>query len=167
MTRITVPPAGRRPQRGAAAIEFGLTIVLLLMVLFAILTYGSLFWIQQSLSQAAGEGARAAFIGGQQSLADAQALACRTAERSAGWLNMPDPAPARARCRSEPIACAGAPAPDLACFRITVDYRTEDWPLLATLRGLASVFADAQQIARWIPERLAAQAVVQVVSESS
>ncbi len=164
------PPKHFRPlarQRGAAAIELGLTIVLLMMVLFAIITYGSLFWIQQSLAQAAGEGARAAFIGSQQNLPDARLQACRTAERSAGWLNPPNASTPLARCQIQAVACSAGVAPQTLCLRITMDYRTRDWPLLATMRGLGSVFASAEQIEQWVPERLVAQAVVQVISEPS
>ena len=153
-------------QAGAAAIEFALCIVLLMMVLFAIVTYGSLFWIKQSLSQAAGEGARAAFMAGQQGLADAGDLACRTAERSAGWLNRTGAAP-RARCQSQAIACRAVAAPSARCLRITVEYRTDDWPLIVTMRGLATLFGQSAQWSSWVPERLASQAVVEVTSEPS
>lgn len=157
---------GAHGQTGAAAIEFALTIVLLMMVFFAIVTYGSLFWINQSLSTAAGEGARAAFMAGQQGLADAGNVACRTAERSAGWLNRPDETP-RARCQSQAIACSATAARSARCLRITVEYRTDDWPLIVAMRGLASLFGQSSQISSWVPERLMAQAVVEVISESS
>lgn len=157
-------PAPR--QQGVAAIEFAISVVILMMVFFAIVTYGSLFWIKQSLSQAAGEGARAAFVAGQQGLADAGAVACLTAERSAGWLNAPASAP-RARCSTTPVACSALAPPSALCLRITMDYRTGDWPLIAVMRGVARLFGAPDQVSSWVPERLTAQAVVEVISESS
>ncbi|GAA4695496.1 TadE family protein [Nocardioides nanhaiensis] len=52
----------RRVERGAAAVEFALVAPLLLVIVFAIISYGVMFSFRQGLSQAAAEGARAAAL---------------------------------------------------------------------------------------------------------
>lgn len=49
----------RSRQRGVAAIEFALVFVVLLSVLYALATFGAVLYIQQSVTRAAEEGARA------------------------------------------------------------------------------------------------------------
>src|SRR3546814_17085725 len=58
----TLNLSGRRAQRGVAAIEFALTVVLLLVIVFGIVRYGAMFLAQQKLSHLAGEGARYALV---------------------------------------------------------------------------------------------------------
>ena len=50
----------QRSQRGVAAVEFALVFGLLLTLLYGIATFGSAFYIQQAVSRAAEDGARAA-----------------------------------------------------------------------------------------------------------
>lgn len=54
--------ARSRGDRGAAAVEFALVAPLLLLIVFAIISYGVMFSFRQGLSQAAAEGARAAAL---------------------------------------------------------------------------------------------------------
>jgi Flp pilus assembly protein TadG len=49
----------RRPQRGVAAIEFALVFMILFSVLYALVTFGAVFYLQQSVTRASEEGARA------------------------------------------------------------------------------------------------------------
>lgn len=56
---IRLRAAQRKRQRGVAAVEFSLVFVLLFSVLYALATFGSVLYIQQSVSRAASEGARA------------------------------------------------------------------------------------------------------------
>src|SRR5690606_33275389 len=49
-------------QQGVAAIEFALTLTVLLMIFFGIVTFGALFWMQQKASSLAAEGARVALV---------------------------------------------------------------------------------------------------------
>jgi Flp pilus assembly protein TadG len=56
-TRLRAARRGR--QRGVAAIEFALVFVILFSALYALATFGSVLYIQQSVSRAATEGARA------------------------------------------------------------------------------------------------------------
>ncbi len=52
--------AGRQPQRGIAAIEFALVFMTLMFVLYGIATFGAALYVQQAVSRAAEDGARAA-----------------------------------------------------------------------------------------------------------
>lgn len=51
-----------RPDEGAAAVEFAIIMVPLLVLLFGILGYGYMLSFRQSVTQAAAEGARAAAV---------------------------------------------------------------------------------------------------------
>lgn len=53
---------GYRTQRGVAAIEFALVIMVLFLVLYALLTFGAALYTQQVVSRAAEDGARAATL---------------------------------------------------------------------------------------------------------
>ena len=67
---------GRDPQlreRGAAAVEFGLLLPLLMLLVMGIVEYGLVFSRQHVLTNAAREGARAASVNLSQSLAISQA----------------------------------------------------------------------------------------------
>lgn len=64
-SRSGVRPTGRRlhGDRGAAAVEFALVSVLLLLLLFGIIGFGLALYRQQAASHAAREGARLAAVG--------------------------------------------------------------------------------------------------------
>ena len=53
-------PARYRRQRGATAVEFAIIFPLFFVICYAIICFGMIFVIQQSLTFAASEGARAA-----------------------------------------------------------------------------------------------------------
>ncbi|CAN5324231.1 hypothetical protein BH10PSE18_BH10PSE18_20720 [soil metagenome] len=56
---ISVRNPSQRSQRGVAAIEFALVFSTLLLFLYGIATFGSVFYTQQAVSRAAEDGARA------------------------------------------------------------------------------------------------------------
>lgn len=60
MTRQAQPRAWQR-QRGATAVEFALVFPLFFLIFYAIVTFGLIFAVQQNLTLAATEGARAAY----------------------------------------------------------------------------------------------------------
>jgi len=159
-----------RRQRGAASIEFGVTVLLFLLLFFGIVSYGSLFLVQQMISQAAGEGARAALsaaqaghAGGAAGLAAAAGDAgCRVAVPADGdstdWL--------RAVCTSAPLACPWNTAGGAAnCVSISVAYDTTQWPLLNVMRGVAGLLG--ARAANFLPAQLRAAATVQISPELS
>lgn len=56
-------PRSSREERGAAALEFGLVIPVILMVIFGIIQYGFVYWSLQTASATAREAARALIVG--------------------------------------------------------------------------------------------------------
>ena len=63
MSRRAVTRArSQRDEGGAAALEFALVLPILLVIVFAIITYSYMFSVRQALTQAAAEGARAAAV---------------------------------------------------------------------------------------------------------
>lgn len=56
-------PLGRRSQRGAAALEFGLVFPLVLTVIFGIIQYGYHFWSLQTAAATARETVRLLIVG--------------------------------------------------------------------------------------------------------
>ncbi|WP_235737598.1 TadE/TadG family type IV pilus assembly protein [Nocardioides alcanivorans] len=52
----------RRDEDGAAAVEFALVLIPLVLILFGIISYAYMFSVRQALTQAAAEGARAAAV---------------------------------------------------------------------------------------------------------
>lgn len=53
----------RRKERGAAAVEFGLVLIPLMTILLGLIQYGWYFYVSQSASAAAREGARRVIVG--------------------------------------------------------------------------------------------------------
>ncbi|CFN47943.1 TadE/TadG family type IV pilus assembly protein [Bordetella pertussis] len=149
-------PSRRRAQHGAAAVEFALVILLMLALMLGVLGYGALFWAQQKLSKAAGEGAQALLQANLRGAAASGVAGCEAARQEAGWLAI--------ECVSETLDCAwtasdGGPA---ACAQVRVRYELAGWPLLATLRGAAGAVPGARA---WFPDVLSAQAIVQIAQE--
>jgi Flp pilus assembly protein TadG len=64
-----------RQDRGAAAIEFALVVPILLLLVFATISFGMMLSFRQTLSQAATEGARAAAVESDPALRATEALA--------------------------------------------------------------------------------------------
>ncbi len=52
----------KRDEDGAAAVEFALVVIPLVLILFGIISYAYMFSVRQALTQAAAEGARAAAV---------------------------------------------------------------------------------------------------------
>lgn len=92
------PPA-RTADRGAAAVEFGLIVPIMMLIVFATIDFGRLLNDRIALTQAAREGARTAAVGGSQSDVDDRV---KLAAGSLGGLTItwdgpcPDGAPATA-----------------------------------------------------------------------
>ncbi|WP_162300492.1 TadE/TadG family type IV pilus assembly protein [Corticimicrobacter populi] len=90
-------PSGLFAQRGIAAMEFALVLVLILALLFGVIAFGSILWVQQTLAFAAGEGARSILLhceyaenAGQAGPCPSPAVlarGCETAVNAAGWFS--------------------------------------------------------------------------------
>ena len=152
------PPARRR-QRGIAALEFSLTLTVLLLFICGVVGFGALFWMQQQLAAAAADGARAAVHARFSGQSDVPAEACLAAMRtfSAGSAVL---------CSASRAPCAwpGAGGGQADCATVAMTYNTQTWPLLETVRGLVTALPGANR--NWLPSRLQSQAVVQISQET-
>ncbi len=132
-----------RKCRGAVAIEFALVFVLFFSLFYAIVAYGLVLAIQQSLTLAAEEGARAA-------VKDAPSAAARVANADAmaksllGWLPV-----GAITVSSVQAPCVADPA--TPCVTVTVNYNYAGYPLVPSLPLLGVA----------IPATLSATATVQ------
>ncbi|AFQ48333.1 TadE/TadG family type IV pilus assembly protein [Burkholderia cepacia] len=116
-------------QRGATAVEFAIIFPLFFVICYAIICFGMIFVIQQSLTFAASEGARAS-LNYAPDLTTRTAKAQATAQNVVGWLNI-----------SAPNVVVQAPAckydATLYCLQVTVSYSPQAWvstmPLMGTI----------------------------------
>lgn len=142
-------------QRGIAALEFSLTLTMLLIFICAVVGYGVLFWMQQQLASAATEGARAALHAQLSGSANVQGEACTAAMRVFAAGSSVACSTSRAPC-----AWAGSGGQTANCATVAMTYNTQSWPLLATLQAFIVMLPGANK--DWVPTRLSSKAVVQI-----
>ncbi|WP_175944663.1 TadE family protein [Burkholderia pyrrocinia] len=130
MTR-QMQPRGRRRQRGATAVEFAIVFPLLFVIFYGILSFGMIFTIQQSLTFAASEGARAG-LSYAPSLAARITNATTTAQSVVAWLNVGTPQVAALQCSYDKST-----PPSLYCLTVTVNYTPQSW--ITSLPFLGSI----------------------------
>lgn len=151
---------GPRFQRGTAAIEFAMVCSLFLLVLYFIVSYGAVFIVQQSLSRAAAEGARALLASEfttsgtgtvtSSALVPPEQLGRDAASRAVAWLS------AYRQTRSQPpilptVSRQPSCTTNMACRTVTVQYPNyRTYPLVAALLPAA------------MPQHLSASATVQL-----
>lgn len=145
-----------RWQRGATAVEFAILFPLFFLILYAIVTYGMIFAVQQSLTLAATEGARAALnylppASTTEAISDliearAQA-ACTTAQGLLGWLS----SATLPLCTNAPCSYNNA----MYCVQVKLTYPLSN-PLVPTI-GLFNFI---------LPSKLTGQAMVQINPEN-
>ncbi|PUA19812.1 TadE family protein [Glaciimonas sp. PCH181] len=150
----------RKTQRGIAAIEFALVFPIFFVLLYGIITYCLIFVVQQSLTLAAAEGARAALryvavptVPTIPATPDPRGVtACNVAKQTVSWLD------------SSVVACVpsiipncyipAAPAVAVACVKVTVSYPYSTNPLVPLLLGSLMSVA--------VPTTLGSSATVQL-----
>ncbi|MGH9158114.1 MAG: TadE/TadG family type IV pilus assembly protein [Acidimicrobiales bacterium] len=135
-------------QRGAAVVEFSISIVLLLTMLFGIITFGLILSFKQGLTQAAAEGARA---GAVSTAAGAPAAAATAAAKSVNAYGK--------TCGSGGLTCTYTvnpcgvnPTPK--CITVKLEYNYATHPLLPPIPLLSGV----------MPDKLTSESVAQVNS---
>lgn len=142
-------------QRGIAALELSLTLTMLLIFICAVVGYGVLFWMQQQLAAAAGEGARAAVYAQISGSANVQGDACSAAMSVFSTGSAVACATTRAPC-----AWAGSGGEVANCATVAMTYNTQSWPLLATLQSFIVMLPGTNK--NWVPSRLSSKAIVQI-----
>ena len=150
-------------QRGMAAIEFALVSSIFFTMFYFIVSYGAVFIVQQSLSRAAAEGARALLVSEfapapgtgtyAATVVPPEQVGRDTAARVVAWLSNFRQTRAKPQPAIAPVVAASSSCvSDMACRTVTVtyeDYRT--YPLIPNLLP-----------ARAVPQRLTASATVQL-----
>jgi hypothetical protein len=127
-----------RDQRGAALVELSFAIVLLLVVVFGIITFGLILSFKQGMTQAASDGARAAAVA---PVGDAQAVAAVATARSVEAFDQ--------KCNVAGLICTFGPprpcAPSAAarkCMEVELIYDYKNFPLIPRLPLLAALLPD-------------------------
>lgn len=135
---------GARRQKGVAAVEFALVFPVMFLLFYGLMTYGIILVVQQSLTLAVGEGARAAL---RYSTSPASA-ACQAIDTSTAWLG----ANISGCATALPVAAACPYTAVSQCLTVTASYPYSANPLIPTLPFLNLV----------LPTTLKATAVVQL-----
>ena len=133
----------QRACHGAVAVEFALIFPIFFALFYAIVAYGLVFTVNQSLTLAAEEGARAAV----QDAPDTATRITRAQDTATGVLNWLPVAAITATATSAP--CAANPA---TCITVTVSYDYANYPIVPALPLLGIA----------IPANLSAAATVQI-----
>lgn len=104
----------QRDESGAAALEFALVVPILLIIVFAIISYGYMFSVRQALTQAAAEGARAAAVSTPSTQAATNATAAVNSALSSLSLTCGS---GGLTCTPTTITCGSA-----TCMKVTVSF---------------------------------------------
>jgi hypothetical protein len=127
-----------RDQRGAALVELSFAIVLLLVVVFGIITFGLILSFKQGMTQAASDGARAAAVA---PVGDAAAQAKTATARSVAAFDQ--------ECNVAGLTCIFGPprpcAPSAVtrqCMEVELVYDYKNFPLIPRLPLLAALLPD-------------------------
>jgi Flp pilus assembly protein TadG len=152
-----------RDQRGAAAVEFALISPVLLLLVFAVISYGYMLSFRQALSQGAAEGARAAAVSSFPTAADKEVAALEAINDALGvdayGVTCGDTAVGSALKKGDVTVgtCSVTTAPcrnDVSqqCVTVALDYHYEDHPMVPKVPGVGLV----------LPEHLTYEATVRV-----
>jgi len=127
----------RRDQRGTAVVEFAISSVVLLVLLFGIISYGYALSFKQGLTQAAAEGARAGAVAG---------ASAPTVAVSAMWHVMDG---YNKTCNTGGLTCTATLYTDAAhgcpsnnCIKVVASYDYKNYPLTPKFPGLNLLLPD-------------------------
>lgn len=169
--------AARQDQAGVAAIELGLTLVLLLMIFFAIVGYGALFWARQSMDTVAADTARHALLESYTTpqtdaavIADVKRYACQSAQQI-GVLKAFSDLASQGSCggfvdaqSGEASECTSAAAASAThrCLTITLNLTVNQWPLMNTMHQFAKALTSNPEA--WVPKNLRTAATLLIAA---
>jgi Flp pilus assembly protein TadG len=113
-------------QRGAVLVEFALSVVLFLTLIYGAITYGVIFWAKASLTHAAGEGARASIRVDTGNAAVAKSQAELVIDRTL---------PSAASGYAKPVSVATGQCANSSdtCITVTVTYPYKAHPIIPAL----------------------------------
>ncbi len=156
--------ANTERQQGVAAIEFAISILLILLIFFGIVTYGSLFWMQQKLSHLSADGARYALAESLRSAGTAQ----QTANAACGYISATVKQDSFLNTFSPSCTAVAAPGACPECIKLTVTITDPAgiWPVLNLLTSIASLIPGSAG-ATLVPSALSSSATIQIFSIST
>jgi Flp pilus assembly protein TadG len=159
MQTLPAAPVGSKQQQGAAAVEFAISILLILLIFFGIVTYGSLFWMQQKISHISADGARYALA---ESLRSSGTL-LQTAGKACQYITAASEDDSLLETFNP--TCTPAQASDACaqCIRLTVTITdpASIWPFLNLVKNIASLIPGSASEAL-VPSTLTSSATIQI-----
>lgn len=128
----------RDDEDGAAAVEFALVLPVFLLLLFGILTYGTIFLVHNQMTEAASDAARAAVAAGQSGAVSTanDAVATDLDNDGAGLIPV-NCGTSSLSCVATPIqagqpGCTNAPS-GYECVEVTITYNYSQDPVIPTV----------------------------------
>jgi Flp pilus assembly protein TadG len=125
----------RNDEEGAELIEFAIVVVILIMLIYGIVTFGLILSAKETLTQAASDGARAGIVATSTAIATAQTQA----SNDLSWMG-------KGTCGTSgtTITCVATEAPcasnsNNTCLTMTVTYNYSASPLFPPMPGLSLV----------------------------
>ena len=163
--RFAMPSEQRsryQQQRGAAAVEFALTLVLSLVLVLGIVGFGFLTWANQRFAAMAGEGARVAVVSSFPDPASAGVQACARVQQMADDSALL--AGVTLQCTTVAVPCTWVDVASQAqaCLRLELSGDVSGWPLLRLLSSAFSMLGEGNSGTQGY--RLQTQATVQIAS---
>ena len=132
-------PRRRSDERGSTLVEFSISVVLLLTLLFGIITFGYMLSFKQGMTQATAEGARAAAVVSSGSAVPAAEVAAANSVDAFGKSCAGGDGDGL-DCTFVLAACASAPASECITVQMTYDY--DQYPLLPEIPLLGALLPD-------------------------
>ena len=133
----------RDDEHGAEMVEFAFVVVLLVMLLYGIITYGLILAAQATVTQAAADGARAgivAIVDHDVHAVDGSAVCAAEAQAGSdvGWMGKGTcPAGTIITCTAVPEPCPSNA--NNTCLKVTVSYNYASSPLFPEMPGLGVI----------------------------
>lgn len=160
-------------QEGVAAIEFALVITTLLLICFAIVSYGMLMWAQQKVSHIAGDSTRVALqqnIQGNTGFAEAACKHAYAMAQADGLLRGGAKA-LNEVCITTLMYCPLGMPEGTSCsptkqsgyhayLQLTMRVKVEGLPLVNLVQSMGDFFNSDSNA--WVPDTLSATSVVQI-----
>jgi Flp pilus assembly protein TadG len=138
-------PWRRRNERGAEMVEFAFVVVLLIALLYGIISYGLILAAQNTITQAAADGARAGIVASSSGTIGPPCTtsACTVSESQAGsdlgWLGKGScgTSATTITCVSTEVPCPSNPNNE--CLTVEVNYAYSANPLFPELPGMGVI----------------------------
>lgn len=149
-------------QSGAAAVEFALTITILLVMALGIAGFGFLAWTQQRMSAMAGEAARVALLSSYQDPASAGPSACQRVTHMAQDVALLSGVGIQCLPVTTPCGWSNAAGDEQQCLRVELTGDVSGWPLLQIIGSAFGLLGSSRgQVDGY---RLNAKATIQIAS---